>query len=371
MAAPCRAKPSGAGPAAANRPNLRLHRETGGAPGAALASGGADMKTHRLAALSALALCALPLNAAAQDKIVIRFSTVGPPADFTFKGMEKFRDEMNAKGGGRFDVQIHPAGTLFRMGAEVPAIQRGNLEMSTLSTFEVSQQMPEFGFINRAYLFRDYAHFGKFFEGALGARYAKAVEDKMGLTIFCYAYLGVRHINLRVARTVNAPDDLKGLKMRMPPGPDWLLLGQAVGVTPTPLAMPEVYMALQTGTIDGQDNTLTLIWTSKFHEVSKQIVLTRHMYQTVFYAIGTPFLKKQKPEDQALIRAAANEGCKVNNALRLRDEETVAGELKKRGIAITEPKLEAFRANADKVYGAADLAKAWDKKFLDETLALK
>ena len=84
----------------------------------------------------------------------------------------------------------------------------------------------------------------------------------------------------------------------MPAGPDWLLLGQAIGVTPAPMAMPEVYLALQTGTIDGQDNPLTIMNAAKFHEVMKQLVVTSHMVQPVFYTIAKPFFDKLTPAQQ-------------------------------------------------------------------------
>src|SRR5207248_1946910 len=83
---------------------------------------------------------------------------------------------------------------------------------------------------------------------------AEAVAQKMGIVILATTYLGTRQVSLRAVRDVKAPQDLAGVKMRMPAGPEWLLLGQAIGVTPTPMAMPEVYLALQTGSIDGQEN---------------------------------------------------------------------------------------------------------------------
>src|SRR5207237_197423 len=100
---------------------------------------------------------------------------------------------------------------------------------------EVAQQVPEFGFFNRAYLFRDYAHAYKTFTGAPGQRYADTVAQKMDLVILAPTYLGTRQVNLRTVRDVKGPPDLAGVKLRMPGGPDWLLLGQSLGVTPTPI----------------------------------------------------------------------------------------------------------------------------------------
>src|SRR5438105_4198854 len=98
---------------------------------------------------------------------------------------------------------------------------------------------------------------------------ADVVAPKMGIVILAPTYLGTRQVNLRSVRDVKGPSDLAGVKMRMPGGPDWLLLGQSLGVTPTPMGMPEVYLALQTGAIDGQENPPTIFNAAKFYEVTK------------------------------------------------------------------------------------------------------
>src|SRR4029079_15094617 len=121
--------------------------------------------------------------AAAQDKIMLRFSTAAPPPDFLSKSLERFKEEVEKAAPGAFDVHLHPGSSLFRQGTEVPAIQRGNLEMSTMTTFEVAQQIPEWGFMNRAFLFRDWDHVMKVFDGPIGERYRKEVAEKMGIVI--------------------------------------------------------------------------------------------------------------------------------------------------------------------------------------------
>ena len=233
---------------------------------------------------------------AAQQKIVLRFSLASPPPDFLSRSAERFKADLEAAAP-EFDVQVYPGSKLFRQGTEVPALQRANLEMSTMTTFEVAQQVPEFGFLNRAYLFRDYDHAHKAMTGAFGKRYAEVVAQKMGIVILAPTYLGTRQVSLRAARDVKGPADLAGVKMRMPAGADWLLLGQSIGVTPTPMNMPEVYLAMQTGTIDGQENPLTIFNAAKFYEVSKQVVVTSHLVQPVFYAIAKPFFDKLTPAD--------------------------------------------------------------------------
>src|SRR4249919_2483513 len=140
------------------------------------------MNIFRLTGLAVAASLALMGSAAAQ-KIQLRFSTAAPPPDFLSKSLERFKVEVEKAAPNQFDIRLHPGSSLFRQGTEVPAIQRGNLEMSTMTTFEVAQQIPEWGFLNRAFLLRDWEHALKVVNGPIGERYARDVSDKMGIVI--------------------------------------------------------------------------------------------------------------------------------------------------------------------------------------------
>jgi tripartite ATP-independent transporter DctP family solute receptor len=314
-----------------------------------------------------LVLAAAP---AAAQKLALRFSTAAPPPDFLSRSMQVFKAELE-KSAPEFDVQLHYASSLFRQGTEVPAMQRGNLEMSTMTTFEVAQQVPELGFFNRAYLFRDYDHAYRTLTGPIGKRYADLVTSKMSIVVLAPTYLGTRQVALRAARDIKGPADLAGLKIRMPGGPDWLLLAQSIGATPTPMGMAEVYLALQTGAIDGQENPPTIFSAAKFHEVSKQMVLTSHLVQPIFYAIARPYYDKLSPEQREKLAAAAVRAARWNDEQRMSDEKTVIDGLSAKGLAVARPELAPFRANADKVYASADAAKAWDRKMMEEVLAVR
>src|SRR5438045_1849951 len=294
---------------------------------------------NRLICVLLLALAAGPAGA---QKMVLRVSSAAPAPDFLSRSLQQFKRELEAAAP-ELDVEIYPGSQLFRQGTEVPALQRGNLEMSTMTTFEVAQQVPEFGFFNRAYLFRDYEHAYRTFTGAVGRRYADTVAQKMSLVILAPTYLGTRQVNLRTAREVKGPPDLAGLKLRMPGGPDWLLLGQSLGVTPTPMGMPELYLALQTGAIDGQENPPTIFNAAKFYEVTKQMVITSHLVQPVFYAIAKPYWDKLSAGQKSKVQAAATQAAKWNDEQRLADEKTVIDGLAVKGLTVTRPDLGAFR----------------------------
>jgi tripartite ATP-independent transporter DctP family solute receptor len=324
------------------------------------------MTTRRLVLAGAAAL-AVPFAARAQA-VTLRVSTAAPPSDFLSRALDGFKTAVEAGDAG-IKVQVFPASTLFKQGTEVPALQRGTLEMSTMTTFEVAQQIPEFGLFNRAYLFNSYDHLRRVFDGPVGTEYRAAVADKMGIVILATTYLGTRQVNLRNARHVATPEDLSGVKMRMPSGPEWLLLGRTIGVSPVPMGMPEVYLALKTGTIDGQENPLTILNAAKFYEVTQQVVLTAHMIQPVFINIAKPVWDKLSPAQQAVVQAAATQAAKANQEARLADEQSVAANLKTRGLQVDSIDLTPFRALADKVYAGSDMAKSWDPSWLKRVAA--
>jgi tripartite ATP-independent transporter DctP family solute receptor len=268
----------------------------------------------------------------AQASTQIRISTAAP-SDFIAHALDQLKAEIDAASVG-LDVSVHPASTLFKQGTEVPALQRGNLEMSTMTTFEVAQQIPELGYFNRGYLLRDYDQLSRVFDGAIGGDFRKEVADKMGITILATHYLGTRQVSLRQKRAVAGPADLAGVKMRMPAGPEWLLLGRTLGVTPVPMGMPEVYLAMKTGTVDGQENPLSILNAAKFYEVSEQIVLTAHMVQPVFFAITKPVWDKLDAAQQKALGDAAQKTAKSGSEARLADEAAIAQALKGRGLTV-------------------------------------
>ena len=171
-------------------------------------------------------------------------------------------------------MQIHYNGTLFGQGTEIEAMQRGNLEVGMVSPQDIAALIPEYSVFTTGYLMRDPAHLDAVYDGDIGAEYKAKIEKDVGITLVKSQYLGTRHVILREVKEVNKPADLAGLKLRMPGSEAWQFLGNSLGANATPLAFEEVYLAMQTGTIDGLENPLPDAMAAKFYEVSKQIVLT-------------------------------------------------------------------------------------------------
>ncbi|MHB2165590.1 DctP family TRAP transporter solute-binding subunit [Alsobacter sp. R-9] len=303
---------------------------------------------------------ALPLAAApAVAQTEIRVSTAAPENSPLSDAFRQIKQLMEAKFPGQIKVSVHPASALFRQGTELPAMQRGNLEMASPVTFEIEGQLPEYGVFSAAYLFRDPDHLIKTFRSDVGKEFADDVAAKMGIVILDTAYLGTRTVNLRSDKPVKAPNDLGGVKMRMPPGPAFQMLANALGATSVSMPITEVYLALKTGAIDAQDNPTNMTRDWKFQEVTKQVILTRHLVQPVFIAIAKPVFDKLTPDQQAELRAAAREAADMQIAKTLKDEKDAIDTFKAAGIVVVEPDVAAFKAAVMEQYKKAGLMDKW------------
>ncbi len=314
-----------------------------------------------MAAMASIA----PLPALATAKTVLRISSPAVPDDWHARMWTVFKDTLEKSAPGEFEVQINLNGALFKQGAEPTAMARGNLELATVSAFDIAKQIPEFSIFTVGYVVRDPAHQQAIFNGAIGAELFKTVADKMDVTVLSTCYLGTRQVNLREARAVKTPADLKGVKLRMPGSKEWLFLGNALGATATPLAFGEVYLGLKTGTIDGQDNPLPSVRAAKFYEVTKQIVLTSHLVDSLFIAIANKTLQSLTPTQQQKVTAAAQAAAAFNNENRINEEAQLLDFFKKQGLQVIVPDVDAFRKAVRIAYLQSDYAKTWPAGMVD------
>ena len=325
-----------------------------------------------LATASSVLLMGTFLPAAqAQNKVLLRVSTPAVPDDWNAKMWTVFKDNLEKSAPGEFDVQINLNATLFKQGTEPTAMARGNLELSSISAFDIAKLVPEFSIFTAGYVIRDPEHQQKVFNGPIGAEMFKTVVEKMDVTPLSTAYLGTRQINLREVRNVKTPADLKGVKLRMPGSKEWLFLGEALGATATPLAFGEVYLGLKTGTIDGQYNPLPSVRAAKFYEVTKQIVLTSHLVDGIFIAISNKAFNAMTPAQKQKVTAAAQAAASYNNENRIKEEGQLVDFFKQQGLQVTTPDVDAFRKSVQTTYQNSDYAKVWPKGLLERINATK
>ncbi|PIT77148.1 sialic acid TRAP transporter substrate-binding protein SiaP [Limnohabitans sp. G3-2] len=316
-------------------------------------------------ALAIGSMLGVSTQAMAQAKIPMRISTPAVPDDWHAKMWTVFKDSLDKSSPNQFDTQINLNASLFKQGTEPAAMARGNLELSAISAFDMAKLVPEFSIFTAGYVVRDPAHQQKVFNGPIGEGLFKTVSEKMDVTILSTAYLGTRQVNLREARNVKTPADLKGIKLRMPGTKEWLFLGEALGATATPLAFGEVYLGLKTGTIDGQDNPLPTVRAAKFYEVTKQLVLTNHLVDSIFIAISNKTWNALTPAQKQNVKAAAQAAAQFNNENRIKEEGQIVDFFKQQGLQVTTPDLEAFRKSVQDTYAKSDYAKVWPAGLLE------
>ena len=321
--------------------------------------------------LAVAALGAVSLPAMAQSKTVLRISTPAVPDDWHARMWTVFKDALDKSAPGEFEVQINLNGSLFKQGTEPAAMARGNLELAAISAFDIAKLVPEFSVFTAGYVIRDPAQQQKVFNGPIGAELFKTVAEKMEVTALATVYLGTRQLNLRDTRKVATPADLKGVKLRMPGTREWLFLGEALGATATPLAFGEVYLGLKTGTIDGQDNPLPSVRAAKFYEVTKQIVLTGHLVDSLFITMSNKSFNALGAAQRQKVVAAAQAAALWNNDNRVKEESQLVEFFKKEGLQVVTPDVEAFRKSVQAAYQNSDYAKVWPKGLLERINATR
>ncbi|BCX18463.1 MAG: hypothetical protein KatS3mg117_2145 [Geminicoccaceae bacterium] len=255
---------------------------------------GSTSRRAVLTGAAALAAGALsPRAGRAAEKIKLRMSTVATPTDQRSRALEEV---FGPAVSGFAIYEPHYNGTLFKQATELEAIARGNLEMAITSAQELATFFPEFSVFTAGYVHRDAAHQVRVFNDPLMQPFKEKAEKELGVKLLTVMYLGRRQLNLRTDKKIRTPEDLAGVKLRMPPTDAWQFLGKALGANPVPMAFTEVYTALQTGAIDAQDNPLPTVRDSKFYEVTKQIVLTSHLVDLNYLAFSKKVWDKLTPE---------------------------------------------------------------------------
>ena len=263
--------------------------------------------------------------------------------------------------------------SLIKQNSELEAIASGDLEMSITSAQELAQFFPEFSIFATGYVHQNAAHQVKVFNDSLMDPFKAMVEKELGVKLLSLMYLGRRHVNLRQCKdevNVQTPSDLAGINLRMPGTDAWQFLGKALGANPTPMAFTEVYTALQTKSVDGQDNPLPTVVDAKFYEVTCQIALTSHLVDLNYVAFSKAVWDNLNSDQQATVQKAAVDAAESARQIQLQKEEDLVAFLKEQGLEIYEPNLAAFRSHVQKMYLETDASDPWPDGVLDKINSL-
>jgi len=333
--------------------------------------------------LLVFALCLLMLSlvvfggacVAAETKISLIVSVPGTPRDPHVYAWEIANEKIQELSDGTMEIKLFHSGQLFTQAAGQEAVADGRLDLTTTGVaFVAAEYAPGIGFIGAAFTFSDYGHLERVMSSEIGKEVLDTITEAWGARPLGAWYMGTRQLNLRdIGREVRTPQDMHGVKLRMPDSPDWLAMGRALGAEPTPLAFGEVYTALQTGAADGQDNPLASTKNNSFYEVTKYIILTGHQVGFVLPTISVSKWESLTKQQQEWLTQAIEAGAEYSAEENLKAEEELLEFFESEGLIIIEPDLDAFRAYAKESYATNDrkLSEKWDMDLYERVQALR
>jgi TRAP-type transport system periplasmic protein len=248
--------------------------------------------------------------------------------------VRKFGELLKASSGGKITVKLYASGSLGNDVTMISALQGGTLDMTVPDASTLTSHVKDFGVLNLPYTFNTEAEADAVLDGPLGKKMLAKLPEK-GLIGLAFWENGFRHVTNK-NKAIKSAADFAGLKLRVIPNPLFIETFNAIGANAVPLPFPELYTAMETGAVDGQENPVATILASKFYEVQKNLVLSRHMYSVWVMLMSKKKWDAYSPAEQKLVTAAADE-AKLYERQTIRDFSVNAiAELKKNGMTVTE-----------------------------------
>ncbi|MEZ5751289.1 MAG: TRAP transporter substrate-binding protein DctP [Paracoccaceae bacterium] len=316
-------------------------------------------------ATSALALTLTAGIASAQIDLV--YSDTVPETDVRSQLLHtEFGDCL----GDEFNFQPYHGATLFAQGTELNAIQRGNLDMANLAIFDFQNQVPAVGVLGMPFLFRDYAHMRAVYNSDVLDDLLAEASAETGVHFLAFPYIGARHLSYVGDRRYMTPSDLNGVRLRMPGGEGWQFVGQAMGATPVPVPFTEVYTALQTRSIDAQDNGFPATNAMRFNELINHMALTNHLIAANEFVIGQAKWDSMTPAQQERVQMCADRFEAAVDAETIRLETELQSAFEAQGIDVYVPDLAAFQNHAVEMYMNSEYSAAWPEGLIDRINAV-
>lgn len=299
----------------------------------------------------------------AQAQTVMRLNISLPKNSHSGVTIDTFAEEVAKRTDGRYKIETFYAGSLGAERESVEAVQLGTQELTWTSTGPVPNFVPDTRILDIPFLFRDYEHARTVLDGEVGQQLLEKF-DKAGIKALAWGDNGFRHMtNSRHA--VNGPDDLKGLKLRTMENPIHIQAYEAFGVVPTPMAFGELFTALQQGTVDGQENPLSIITSAKFYQVQKNLTLTGHVFSPSVLLMNKDLYDRLSDDDKVAFQEAAQAAIVANRKRVDEDEASAVKFLKENGMEVVETvdraafeqKLAAVFEKFGKQFGAENIDK--------------
>ena len=288
------------------------------------------------------------------------YSMTAVPTDAHAGAMMVFKEVVERVSGGNIKVLTYDSASLFKQEQEVSAVRTGQADISAVAAPWLTDGSPWISMFGAGYIFQSYEHMTKVLNGPIGQQVFERVVKEQGIRPLGAEYLGTRQLNMVEDKPIKTPADLRGVNLRMPASDAWIFLGQALGANPTAISFSELYMALQTKTVDGQDNPLPSDKNAKFYEVTKSITITNHVVDSVWPTINEAKWQSLTAQQKDWVMQGIRAGIKYCDERNLKDEAELVEFFKDAGLKVYYADLDAFSSHVLDQYIKSDYAKTWD-----------
>lgn len=269
----------------------------------------------------------------------------------------------------KYQIEVFPASQLGNENQINEALGLGTVDMIYTGVAFAGSIHKSLAISNAPFILRDFDHWKAYRDSPLFREIASGYEKKTGHKVVSLTYYGQRHVTAN--REIKKPEDMKGMKLRVPPAPLFLMFTKSVGANATPIAFAEVYLALQQKTVDGQENPLPTIMAKKFYEVQSHIMLTGHITESLVVNVGGHVWSKLNDGEKKIFQDVLLEAAsRASNQIR-ESEMKLADEFRKLGKTVVEVDRAAFRQAAVPLHNDAGAGAGWTKQEYDALQALK
>jgi tripartite ATP-independent transporter DctP family solute receptor len=298
------------------------------------------LKTFAACAIAAAALGGFGL---AQAQTKLKWAHVYETSEPFHKYSLWAADEIKKRTNGKYEIQVFPASSLGKESDINQGLTLGTVDIILTGASFAGNTYKPLAVTYFPFIFRDSEHLLKYAQSDVFKELAKGYDDKSGNHITALNYYGARHVTSAAARPVTKPEDMKGLKIRVPDAPAYLAFPKSLGANATPIAFAEVYLALQNGTVDAQENPLPTIEAKKFFEVQKNISLTGHIIDSLLTVVSGQTWEKLSADEKKVFTEVMQEAAEKTGREIIASEGRLVDEFKKKGNNVIVVDKAAFR----------------------------
>jgi len=274
--------------------------------------------------------------------------------------------EIKRRTNGRYDIEVFPASTLGKETDINQGLTLGTVDIIYTGQLFTGRTYGPLAIGGAPYMFRDFDHWKRYATSALFRELADGYQKAGGNKVVTLTYYGERHVTSN--KPINRPEDMKGLKIRVPDAPLYTMFPRAVGANPTPIAFAEVYLALQNGTVDAQENPLPTIDAKKFYEVQKYIVLTGHITDAILTIVAGGTWNKLSDDDKKIFEEVLKQAAAKATDEIVDIEKKLGAEFEKRGKIVVKVDRKPFHDATVKLHNGPDAT--WPREVYDRLQAL-